>query len=144
MGDIFITIFKKITLLNSILMIIYCLFHPNLGGKFEFIFIIIILLVISWIIWLVGKIINFFGKKKSPKEKVSKTNNILRTKYLKFEQYIDISYSICFAMCMLFRRQNILIDYLALLTLGLYLGNKIAVRANQYILDQASKKKKSK
>lgn len=144
MGDIFITIFKKIPLLNSILMIIYCLFHPNLGGKFEFIFIIIILLVISWIIWLVGKIINFFGKKKSPKEKVSKTNNILRTKYLKFEQYIDISYSICFAMCMLFRRQNILIDYLALLTLGLYLGNKIAVRANQYILDQASKKKKSK
>lgn len=144
MGDIFITIFKKITLLNSILMIIYCLFHPNLGGKFEFIFIIIILLVISWIIWLVGKILNFFWKKKSPKEKVSKTNNILRTRYLKFEQHIDISYSICFGMCMIFRRQHISIDYLALLTLGLYLGNKIAVRANQYILDQASKKIKSK
>lgn len=144
MGDIFITIFKKITLFNSILMIIYCFFLPNLGGKFELMLIIMILLVVSWIIWLIGKFLNRFWKKKSPKEKVSKTNSILRTKYLKFEQYIDVSYSICITMCMIFRRQSISIDYLALLAFGLYLGNKIAVRANQYILDQASKKKKSK
>ena len=31
MGNIFIEIFKKITILNSILMIIYCFFHPDLG-----------------------------------------------------------------------------------------------------------------
>jgi len=50
MGNIFIEIFKKITILNSILMIIYCFFHPDLG-EFEFMFIIMILLLISWIIW---------------------------------------------------------------------------------------------
>lgn len=144
MGDIFITIFKKITLFNSILMIIYCFFPPNLGGKFELMLIIMILLVVSWIIWLIGKFLNRFWKKKNPKEKVSKTNSILRTKYLKFEQYIDVSYSVCITICMIFRRQNISIDYLALLAFGLYLGNKIAIRANQYILDQGSKKKKSK
>lgn len=30
MGDIFILIFKKITILNSILMIVHCLFHPDI------------------------------------------------------------------------------------------------------------------
>ena len=34
MGDIFILIFKRITIFNSILMIIHCLFHPDLG-EFE-------------------------------------------------------------------------------------------------------------
>ena len=43
MGDIFILIFKRITIFNSILMIIHCLFHPDLG-EFEYMFIVIILL----------------------------------------------------------------------------------------------------
>ena len=41
MGDIFILIFKRITIFNSILMIIHCLFHPDLG-EFEYMFIVII------------------------------------------------------------------------------------------------------
>ena len=32
MGDIFILIFKRITIFNSILMIIHCLFHPYSAG----------------------------------------------------------------------------------------------------------------
>ena len=39
MGDIFILIFKRITIFNSILMIIHCLFHPDLG-EFEYMFIV--------------------------------------------------------------------------------------------------------
>ena len=40
MGDIFILIFKRITIFNSILMIIHCLFHPDLG-EFEYMYNII-------------------------------------------------------------------------------------------------------
>ena len=47
MGDIFILIFKRITIFNSILMIIHCLFHPDLG-EFEYMFIVIILLNIEY------------------------------------------------------------------------------------------------
>ena len=96
MGNIFIEIFKKITILNSILMIIYCFFHPDLG-EFEFMFIIMILLLISWIAYII-----------------------------------------------FFARKSIYIDYLMLLLLGLFLGNRIAIKANLYILNRVSKKKINK
>lgn len=73
MGNIFLLIFKKITILNSILMIIYCIFDPDIGS-FQFLFIIALLLLLSWIIWLTGKILNYFSikktfyKKKIPKQ----------------------------------------------------------------------------
>lgn len=63
MGNIFLLIFKKITILNSILMIIYCIFDPDIGS-FQFLFIIALLLLLSWIIWLTGKILNYFSIKK--------------------------------------------------------------------------------
>ena len=123
MGNIFIEIFKKITILNSILMIIYCFFHPDLG-EFEFMFIIMILLLISWIIWLIGKILNYFERNKHPKGKEVETN--------------AAAYIIFFA------RKSIYIDYLMLLLLGLFLGNRIAIKANLYILNRVSKKKINK
>ena len=127
MGNIFIEIFKKITILNSILMIIYCFFHPDLG-EFEFMFIIMILLLISWIIWLIGKILNYFERNKHPKGKEVETNDIIQT----------AAYIIFFA------RKSIYIDYLMLLLLGLFLGNRIAIKANLYILNRVSKKKINK
>ena len=54
MGDIFILIFKAITIVNSILMIIHCLFHPNLG-KFEYMFIVIILLLAGFMDSMAGR-----------------------------------------------------------------------------------------
>lgn len=77
MGDIFILIFKTITIVNSILMIIHCLFHPNLG-KFEYMFIVIILLLVSWIAWLAGKMLNLLTRSKSLKEKKAEPNNIVK------------------------------------------------------------------
>lgn len=38
-------------------------------------------------------------------------------------------------------RVSVLFDYLMLLLLGMFLGYKIAVRANKYSLDETSKKK---
>ncbi len=78
MGDIFILIFKRITIFNSILMIIHCLFHPDLG-EFEYMFIVIILLLISWIAWLTGKMLNFLSRNKGLKEKKTETNNIVKS-----------------------------------------------------------------
>ncbi len=144
MGNIFIEIFKKITILNSILMIIYCFFHPDLG-EFEFMFIIMILLLISWIIWLIGKILNYFERNKHPKGKEVETNDIIQTACFKFHQNIDMLYYYCAAAYIIFfARKSIYIDYLMLLLLGLFLGNRIAIRANLYILNRASKKKKNK
>ena len=114
MGDIFILIFKRITIFNSILMIIHCLFHPDLG-EFEYMFIVIILLLISWIAWLTGKMLNFLSRN------------------------IDVIYAIFFAIYLVFYSHEKAIVYLILLLFGLYLGNKIAIRANQYIVDQANK-----
>ena len=76
MGNIFLLIFKKITILNSILMIIYCIFDPDIGS-FQFLFIIALLLLLSWIIWLTGKILNYFSIKKHSIKKDPQTNNII-------------------------------------------------------------------
>ena len=97
MGDIFILIFKRITIFNSILMIIHCLFHPDLG-EFEYMFIVIILLLISWIAWLTGKMLNFLSRNKGLKEKKTETNNIVKSFCLKFSRDIDVIYAIFFAV----------------------------------------------
>ena len=128
MGDIFILIFKRITIFNSILMIIHCLFHPDL-----------ILLLISWIAWLTGKMLNFLSRNKGLKEKKTETNNIVKSFCLKFSRDIDVIYAIFFAIYLVFYSHEKAIVYLILLLFGLYLGNKIAIRANQYIVDQANK-----
>lgn len=138
MGDIFILIFKRITIFNSILMIIHCLFHPDLG-EFEYMFIVIILLLISWIAWLTGKMLNFLSRNKGLKEKKTETNNIVKSFCLKFSRDIDVIYAIFFAIYLVFYSYEKAIVYLILLLFGLYLGNKIAIRANQYIVDQANK-----
>ena len=137
MGDAFILIFKKITILNSILMIVHCLFHPDFG-EFDYMYIVIILLLISWISWLIGKVLNLFLSNKGQKEKNTKTNNIVNLLYLKFIQDIDMTYAVFFAIYLVFYRHEK--AYLILLLFGLYLGKKIAIRANRYIVDQANKK----
>lgn len=132
MGYFFTKTFKIITMFNSILMIIYCFFHPDLG-EFQFMFIIMILLLISWIVWLTGKILSYFTKNKHHKEMKLKKNSILRIICLKFHQEVEMIYSVFLAIYLLFYRHSTSVAYLTLLLFGLYLGNKIAVRTNQYI-----------
>ena len=141
MGAFFINIFKKITVLNSILMVVYCIFHPNLGN-FEFMFITIILLLVSWIIWLIGKMLNLILKNKHPEDRNLKTNGIVRTIYLRFCENIEMIYSIFFLIYIVFHRKQIAVAYLILLMFGLYIGNRIAMKANRYLLDQANKGQK--
>jgi len=50
-----------------------------------------------------------------------------------------VIYAIFFAIYLVFYSHEKAIVYLILLLFGLYLGNKIAIRANQYIVDQANK-----
>lgn len=139
MGDIFILIFKTITIVNSILMIIHCLFHPNLG-KFEYMFIVIILLLVSWIAWLAGKMLNLLTRSEGLKEKKAEPNNIVKKICLKFSRDIDMIYAVFFVIYLVLYSHEKAIAYLILLLFGLYLGNKIAIRTNQYIVDQANKK----
>ena len=113
MGDIFILIFKKITILNSILMIVLCLFHPDFG-EFDYMYMVVILLLISWIAWLIGKVLNLLISNKERKEKNTKINNIVDFLYLKFRQDIDMTYAVFFAIYLVFYRHEKAIAYLIL------------------------------
>lgn len=93
MGNFFITLFKRITLLNSILMIIYCFFHPKFG-EFDLMLIVVLLLLVSWIIWLIGKTLNFIFKNKYLEDKKLKTNSMFRGAYFQFCENIELMYSV--------------------------------------------------
>jgi len=54
--------------------------------------------------------------------------------------YSKECYAVFFAIYLVFYRHEKAIAYLILLLFGLYLGKKIAIRANRYIVDQANKK----
>ena len=71
MGDIFILIYKKFTILIRILFIVHCLFHPDFG-EFDYMYMVVILLLISWIAWLIGKVLNLLISNKERKEKNTK------------------------------------------------------------------------
>ena len=141
MGNFFITLFKRITLLNSILMIIYCFFHPKFG-EFDLMLIVVLLLLVSWIIWLIGKTLNFIFKNKYLEDKKLKTNSMFRGAYFQFCENIELMYSVFWALYVLFHHKQIGYAYLRLLMFGLYIGNRIAINANRYLLDQARKRQK--
>ena len=141
MGTFFITLFKRITLLNSILMIIYCFFHPKFG-EFDLMLIVVLLLLVSWIIWLIGKTLNFIFKNKYLEDKKLKTNSMFRGAYFQFCENIELMYSVFWALYVLFHHKQIGYAYLILLMFGLYIGNRIAINANRYLLDQARKRQK--
>ena len=88
--------------------------------------------------WLRQRL-NFLSRNKGLKEKKTETNNIVKSFCLKFSRDIDVIYAIFFAIYLVFYSHEKAIVYLILLLFGLYLGNKIAIRANQYIVDQANK-----
>ena len=90
MGDIFILIFKKITILNSILMIVHCLFHPDFG-EFDYMYMVVILLLISWIAWLIGKVLNLLISNKERKEKNTYIKVIYTTRNQQYACVIILS-----------------------------------------------------
>ncbi len=49
-------------------------------------------------------------------------------------------YAVFFVIYLVLYSHEKAIAYLILLLFGLYLGNKIAIRTNRYIVDQANKK----
>ena len=120
MGNFFITLFKRITLLNSILMIIYCFFHPKFG-EFDLMLIVVLLLLVSWIIWLIGKTLNFIFKNKYLEDKKLKTNSMFRGAYFQFCENIELMYSVFWALYVLFHHKQIGYAYLILLMFGLYI-----------------------
>ena len=82
-------------------MIIQCLFHPDLG-EHAHMFIVKILLLISWIVWLTGKMLNFFSRNKCQEEKTTGTNNIVKSYGMQFSRELDLIYAIFFAISLVF------------------------------------------
>ena len=67
---------------------------------------------------------------------------MFRGAYFQFCENIELMYSVFWALYVLVHQKQIGYAYLILLMFGLYIGNRIAINANRYLLDQARKRQK--
>lgn len=145
MRYLLIAIYEKTALLGSIILIAYRIFLPYiykipyLSSSVQTIF------LIFWAITLIGGMMSYlFPYIRTPKRPL-KEEGIIRTFYLKSDKIIMQVYCYVFGAYAIFYldRVSVLFDYLMLLLLGIFLGYRMAVRANAYSLDEASKKKQA-
>ena len=141
MRYLLIAIYEKTALLGSIILIAYRIFLPYiykipyLSSSVQIIF------LIFWAITLIGGMMSYlFPYIRTPKRPL-KAEGIIR----KSDKIIMQVYCYVFGAYAIFYldRVSVLFDYLMLLLLGIFLGYRMAVRANAYSLDEASKKKQA-
>lgn len=143
MRYLLIAIYEKTALLGSITLIAYRIFLPYIYKVPYLTSSVQIIFLIFWAITLIGGMMSYlFPYIRTPKRPL-KAEGIIRTFYLKSDKIIMQVYCYVFGAYAIFYldRVSVLFDYLMLLLLGMFLGYKIAVRANKYSLDEASKKK---
>lgn len=102
-----------------------------------------VIFLIFWAITMIGGMMSYlYPYIRSPKQPI-KTEGIIRTFYLNSYQIIMQSYCYFFGAYAIFYsdRISVLFDYLMLLLLEIFLGYKIAMKANEYSLDESNKKK---
>lgn len=145
MRYLFIAIFEKAALWGSIIMIAYRVFLPYIYKTPYLTTTIQIIFLIFWAITMIGGMMSYlYPYIRSPKQPIKK-EGVIRTFYLKSYQIIMQSYCYVFGAYTIFYldRVSVLFDYLMLLLLGVFLGYKIAVKANKYSLDESYKKKQA-
>lgn len=143
MRYLLIAIFEKTALWGSIILIAYRVFLPYIYKLNYLTSTFRVTFLVFWAITLIGAMMSYlFPYIKSPKQSL-KTKGVIRGFYLKSNKIIMYVYSFTFGAYAIFYldRISVLFDYLMLLLLGVFLGYKIAVKANIYLLDESSKKK---
>lgn len=125
--------YKNTAVTGSILMIVYCILYPYLSSIPYLISAIRIMFILLWLFVIVGIICNYLFSYIHPKEKILK-DSFIKTFYLKSYQIIVQAYCYYFIVYMIFflDRKSVLFNYLMLLLLGLFLGYKAAIKAEQY------------
>ena len=143
MRYLLIAIYEKTALFGSIILIAYRIFLPYIYKVPYLSSSVQIIFLIFWAITLIGGMMSYlFPYIRTPKRPL-KAEGIIRTFYLKSDKIIMQVYCFVFGAYAIFYldRVSVLFDYLMLLLLGVLLGYRMAVRANAYSLDEASKKK---
>lgn len=128
---------KKITgklfIPTCALMIAYCVFYQYIAN-YPYIFVVKILLFLSFVFQAVMGIVNIFnGKMKNSGYMVSH-NPAVKKMYLNSRQIITQCFCYYFTVYLIFflDKQSILYNYLVLFLFGLLLGYEIAFRASHY------------
>ena len=132
MRYLFIAIYKKSLLWFSFMMIPYCLFSSFLFEYPTLIFIFRVILAIA------------LAYIEIPRRSL-KGKGLIRTLYLKSDRIITQVYCWFLVIYITFsiEYKSTLYNYLLLFLIGLFLGYRITIRSNEYLLDEASKKKQA-
>lgn len=117
-----------------IVAIAYCIFYPYVLESATFLLFIRLILLLLSILMGVGMMMSYLFPYLSPKKKELKTTGIIRKLYLNSYQIIFQSLCYYLAVYLFFYLDQVSVfyNYLVLFLLGLYLGYKIAITANQY------------
>lgn len=117
-----------------IIAIAYCIFYPYVLESASFLLFIRLILFLLSILMGVGMMMSYLFPYLSPKKKELKTTGIIRKLYLNSYQIIFQSLCYYLAVYLFFYLDQVSVfyNYLVLLLLGLFLGYKIAITANQY------------
>lgn len=130
----FITMYEKGFSFFCIVAIAYCIFYPYILESASFLLFIRLILFLLSILMGVGMMMSYLFPYLSPKKKELKTTGIIRKLYLNSYQIIFQSLCYYLAVYLFFYLDQVSVfyNYLVLLLLGLFLGYKIAITANQY------------
>jgi len=117
------------------LMIAYCIFYQYIAGL-PYLFIVLWILLISFVFQFIGWIIIMLNspKSKGKERKISNVKNV--TEYL-----VNYSFYIYFFIYLVFQldRKSVLFNYLILLIFGIYLGYRFAVKSSRECCRGASR-----
>lgn len=129
----FVTRFEGIAIWGSVLMIVYCVLYPYIY-EFTYLYIIRYFFLILFLPVLIGVVCKYLFSYIRPKKKHLKKKGIIRILYLRSYDIIMFLYCGYFAVYVAFylNQISILFDYLMLFLLGLFLGYRIAMKANEY------------
>ena len=145
MRYLFIAIYKKSLLWFSFMMIPYCLFSSFLFEYPTLIFIFRVILAIALAIIVISGMMSYlFSYIEIPRRSL-KGKGLIRTLYLKSDRIITQVYCWFLVIYITFsiEYKSTLYNYLLLFLIGLFLGYRITIRSNEYLLDEASKKKQA-
>ena len=145
MRYLFIAIYKKSLLWFSFMMIPYCIFSSFLFEYPALIFIIRVILAIALSIIAIGGMMSYLFPYIEILKQPLKGKGLIRALYLKSDKIITRLYC-CFLVVYIafsIEYKSTLYNYLLLLLIGLFLGYRITIRSNEYLLDEASKKKQA-
>ena len=135
MKKIIVKFGKKFFIPTCTLMIMYCIFYQYIEDL-PYLYIIKLILLMSFVVQLIGWIIDMGnGSKYECNKQYLIKNSVIKNIYLKANQIITQVFCCYFAvyLVLMLDKKSILYNYLVLFLFGLLLGYKIAIKTYEYL-----------